>query len=229
MRRFTETATQTTTMKKLYLSFIAFGFALATLAQVKNDPAAKLILDGVSAKFKTYTTVQATFTYKVENASDKVLSTKTGTIKMKGTKYYISFNGQEIFCNGTTVWNYDKAANEVTISKLDASGSTITPQKLFTNFYDKDFLYTLNGEKKVGTKTYQEIEMTPVDKSKPFHKVYVQVDKVAKTIYSTKVLENEGNRYTYTVNTMKTNQALADTTFTFDKTKYPGVEEVDLR
>ena len=35
----------------------------------------------------------------------------------------------------------------------------------------------LNGEKKVGTKTLQEIEMTPVDKSKPFHKVYVQVDK----------------------------------------------------
>lgn len=216
-------------MKKFYLTTIAFGFAFLALAQGKTDPEAKKILDSVSAKFKKFTTVQATFTYKVENASNKVLSTKTGSIKMKGTKYYILFNGQEIFCNGTTVWNYDKAANEVTISKLDASAGTITPQKLFTNFYDKDFLYVLNGDKKVGTKTYQEIEMTPVDKSKPFHKVYVQVDKVAKTIYSTKVLENEGNRYTYTVNTMKTNQAIADTQFTFDKTKYPGVEEIDLR
>ncbi len=216
-------------MKKFYLTFIAFAFAMASIAQAKNDPAAKAILDGVSAKFKTYTTVQATFTYKVENAAGKALSTKSGTIKMKGTKYHILFNGQEIFCNGTTVWNYDKAANEVTISKLDASGGMITPQKLFTNFYDKDFLYLLNGEKKVGNKTMQEIEMTPVDKSKPFHKVYVQVDKAAKTIYSTKVLENEGNKYTYTVNTMKTNQAIADTQFSFDKTKYPGVEEVDLR
>ena len=36
--------------------------------------------------------------------------------------------------------------------------------------------------------------MTPTDKSKPFHKVYLQVDKAAKTIYSTKVLENGGNR-----------------------------------
>lgn len=216
-------------MKKFYLTFIAIGFFLASIGQAKNDPAAKAILDGVSAKFKTYTTVQATFTYKVENAAGKALSTKTGSIKMKGTKYYITFNGQEIFCNGTTVWNYDKAANEVTISKLESSSGMITPQKLFTNFYDKDFLYLLNGEKKVGNKTVQEIEMTPVDKSKPFHKVYVQVDKAAKTIYSTKVLENEGNRYTYTVNTMKTNQAIADTQFTFDKSKYPGVEEVDLR
>lgn len=198
-------------------------------AQVKTDPAAKAILDGVSTKFKTFATVQATFSYKIENGTGKVLSNKTGSIMMKGTKYRVSFGGQEIFCNGSTVWNYDKAANEVTISKLDASSGMITPQKIFTNFYDKDFLYMLNGEKKVGKKTMQEIEMTPVDKGKPFHKVYVQVDKSAKTIYSTKVLENAGNRYTYTISTMKTNKPLADSQFVFDKAKYPGVEEVDLR
>lgn len=198
-------------------------------AQGKNDPAAKAILDGVSTKFKTFTTVDAGFSYKVENAAGKSLSNKTGSIKLKGTKYRVSFNGQEIFCDGKTVWNYDKGANEVTISNIESSSGTITPQKLFTNFYDKDFLYTLNGETKSGNKTLQEIEMTPTDKSKPFHKVYVQIDKNAKTIYSTKVLENAGNRYTYTVSTMKTNQAIADNTFTFDKAKYPGVTVVDLR
>lgn len=217
------------TMKKLSLFAFTFLLFQFIIAQAKNDPAAKAILDGVSTKFKTFTTVQAGFSYKVENAAGKSLSSKTGTIRMKGTKYYIVFSGQEIFCNGVTVWNYDKAANEVTISKLDASGGTITPQKLFTNFYDKDFLYLLNGEKRIGTKTVQEIEMTPVDKSKPFHKVYLQVDKAAKTIYSTKVLENAGNRYTYTVTTMKTNAAMADNIFVFDKKKYPGVEEIDLR
>lgn len=215
-------------MKKLILSLL-FALPLISMAQGKNDPAAKAILDGVSAKFKTYTTVEATFSYKVENASGKALSNKTGSLKLKGTKYRVSFNGQEIFCDGRTVWNYDKVANEVTISKVESGSGTITPQKLFTNFYDKDFLYILTGEKKVGGKTIQEIEMTPTDKSKPFHKVYVQVDKAAKTIYSTKVLENAGNRYTYTVSTMKTNKTLADNVFVFDKTKYPGVEEVDLR
>ena len=215
-------------MKKIYfLAFISF-LAVQGFSQ-KNDPEAKAILDAVSAKFKTFSTVHANFSYKVENAAGKALSTKNGTIQMKGTKYRVSFSGQEIFCNGTTVWNYDKSANEVTISKLDASAGMITPQKLFTNFYDKDFLYLLNGEKKVGSKTVQEIEMTPVDKSKPFHKVYVQVDKSAKTIYSTRVLENAGNRYIYTVTSMKTNTPIADNLFVFDKSKYPGVEEIDLR
>ena len=195
----------------------------------KNDPEAKQVLDAVSAKFKTFTTVQAGFAYKVENGSGKALSTKTGTVKMKGNKYRVSFSGQEIFSDGKTIWNYDKSANEVTVNDVDESAGGLTPQKLFTNFYDKDFLYLLNGEKKVAGKTLQEIEMTPTDKSKAFHKVYLQVDKSAKTIYSTKVLENGGNKYTYTVSSMKTNTPISDNQFVFDKSKYPGVEVVDLR
>ncbi|RYY62071.1 MAG: outer membrane lipoprotein carrier protein LolA [Chitinophagaceae bacterium] len=219
-------------MKKIFIALSFLFAATAPFAQggaTKTDPNAKKILDAVSAKFKTFSTVQAGFTYAVENASGKVLSTKKGTLSMKGSKYRISFGGQEIFSDGKTVWNYDKSSNEVTISNLDASGGMITPQKLFTNFYDKDFYSVLNGEKKTGAKTIQEIEMTPVDKTKAFHKVYIYVDKAAQTISSTKVLENGGNRYSYTVSNMKTNAALADSQFTFVKANYPGVEVVDLR
>jgi outer membrane lipoprotein carrier protein len=215
-------------MRILYMVMALSLASFVTKAQ-NNDPEAKKVLDAVSTKFKSFTSVQAGFSYKVENSAGKAVSSKTGTIYMKGMKYKVVFGGQEIYCDGKTVWSYDKSSNEVTISNLDASGGTITPQKLFTNFYDKDFLYIMNGEKKVGTKTLQEIEMTPTDKSKPFHKVYLQVDKTAKTIYSTKVLENGGNKYTYTVSSMKTNAAMADAMFTFNKSKYPGVEEVDLR
>ena len=215
-------------MRNLYLAMVLCISGPLVVAQ-KNDPAAKQILDAVSAKFKTFSSVQAGFSYKVEDAKGKTMSSKTGTVWMKGNKYRVSFGGLEIFSDGVTVWNYDKSTNEVTINDVDASGSALTPQKLFTDFYDKDFLYILNGEKKAGNKTLQEIEMTPTDKSKPFHKVYLQVDKAAKTIYSTKVLENSGNRYTYTVSNMKTNSPLADNQFLFDKKKYPGVEEVDLR
>ena len=215
-------------MRKIYLAITLLMSGSFLMAQ-KNDPAAKQVLDAVSNKFKTFNSVQAGFTYKVEDAKGKAMSTKKGNVSMKGNKYKVSFGGQEIFSDGNTVWNYDKNSNEVTINNVDPSGSALTPQKLFTNFYDNDFLYLLNGEKKIAGKTMQEIEMTPTDKSKPFHKVYLQVDKVAKTIYSTKVLENGGNRYTYTVSNMKTNAALTDKQFTFDKSKYPGVEVVDLR
>ena len=148
---------------------------------------------------------------------------------MKGPRYRVNITGQEIYSDGQNVWTYDKGANEVTITQLDASGSGITPQKLFTSFYDKDFLYKLNGEKKIAGKVLQEIEMTPVDKTKAFHKVYLLVDKKTQSIYSTRVLEKNGNKYSYTVNTLNGKAAIGDDVFSFNKSKYPGVEEVDLR
>jgi outer membrane lipoprotein-sorting protein len=138
-------------------------------------------------------------------------------------------SGLEIFSDGKTSWSYDKSANEVTVNGVDGGGSSMTPQKLFTNFYDKDFFYKLNGEKKMAGKTVQEIEMTPTDKTRPFHKVYVYVDKAASTIYSAKFLEKSGNRYSYTISSLKPNATVTDAQFAFDKKKYPGVEVVDLR
>lgn len=219
-------------MKKSILICFSFIFSLLAWSQdnvTKNDPAATKILNGVSAKFKTYKTVQANFSYKVENAAGKALSNQSGTILMKGTRYKLNFNGLEVFCDGKTVWNYDKAAKEVTITNLDASSGTITPQKLFSDFYDKDFFSLLKGESKVGSKVIQDIQMTPVDKSKSFHSVYLQVDKAAQSLYSTKVMEKNGNRYTYTVNSMKTDVAATDGQFVFDPKKYPGVTVEDLR
>lgn len=201
-----------------------------TKPATQSDPSAKKILDAVSAKFKTYKGVQATFTFTTEDAKGKVQGTKKGTLFMKGNKYRVTLvAAQDIFCDGLNIWTYDKGANEVTLSKFDPGQNTITPQKLFTNFYDKDFLYKLNGEKKEGSRTLQEIELTPFDKSKPFFKVYVWIDKATQTIYRTKVMEKGGNRYTYTVGSLKANAALPDAQFVFDKTKYPGVEVIDLR
>ncbi len=223
-------------MKKILSVFVlVISIVLTTNAQTpkgmgNSDPEAKKILDAVSAKFKTFKSVQSNFVLKIENASNKLMGTKTGKVYMKGTKYRVDVSGQDIFCDGSNVWTIDPDAAEITITKLDPSNNTITPQKLFTNFYDKDFLYKLNSD----SKGIQEIELTPIDKSKMFHKVIVYVNKATKTITATKVYEKAGNRYTYTVSGMKTSVAIPDATFVYnlkDK-KYDKVakwEYVDLR
>ena len=216
-------------MKKLVTLLTLSSLTLFAAAQTKSDPDAKKILDAVSAKFKTFASPQASFTYQVENAQGKALSTKKGTVVMKGNKFKVSMSGMEIFSDGKTVWNYDKSANEVTVNNLNEGGNGMTPQKIFTNFYDRDFYYKLNGTKTVGGKTVQEIELTPTDKTRPYHKVYVWVDKGANTIYSAKFLEKSGGRYSYTINTIRPTSAVPDTDFVFNKSKYPGVEVVDLR
>lgn len=219
-------------MKNLLFSIFLLS-SIATFAQPKgmgkNDADAKKILDAVSAKFKTFKTVNARFNLKIENSAGKSLGSKSGTVNLKGTKYRVGITGQDIYSDGKTTWTYDKSSNEVQIAKVDASANTITPQKMFTNFYDKDFLYKTNPDVKVGGKTLQEIELTPIDKSKTFFKVLVNVDKATQTIKQTKIFEKNGNRYTYGITSMTTNSALPDNLFVFDPKKYPKVETVDLR
>lgn len=195
----------------------------------KNDPEAKKVLDGLSAKLKSYKAVQSNFTLKVEDAKGKLQGTKSGIIYFKGSRYHISITGQEVFSDGKDVWTYDKSSNEVTITKSDPSVGTISPEKFFTNFYDKDFLYKLNGEAKVGGRVVQEIELTPVDKTKTFYKALLYIDKAQHSLVSAKWFDKGGNHYTLDTNKLNGNAPLTDAQLAFNKAKYPGVEEVDLR
>jgi outer membrane lipoprotein carrier protein len=213
---------------KVMLNFFCAFFILVGCYAQSSDPAAKKILDQASAKIKSYKSIQAIFTLQVQDAQGASQGTKKGTVDMKGNKYVILITGQEIYCDGKTIWTYDKSANEVTITKVDPGSNTLSPQKLFTNFYDKDFLYKLNGEQKMGTKTVVEIEMTPIDKTQNFHKVYLYVDKKSNLVTSGKMLDKGGNRYIYTINSLNGKANLSDANFTFDKSKHPGVEEVNL-
>ncbi|MFN5937668.1 MAG: LolA family protein, partial [Sphingobacteriales bacterium] len=198
-------------------------------AQTKNDPEAKKVLDAVSAKFKTFKSLKGNFTLEVKDANGKTQGKKTGVVYMKGVKYRISITGQEIFCDGKNVWTLDKDAKEVQISEFDSNSGSLTPQKLFTNFYDKDFFYKLNGDKAVSGKSVKEIELTPTNKSKPFFKVLLNIDKATNMINSTQIFEKTGNRYQYALSNISTNAAIGDDMFVFDSKKFPGVEIIDLR
>lgn len=223
-------------MKKVFTVIVtlattaSFLFAQTSVKELgTSDPDAKKILDQVAAKFKSYSSVKAAFSLKIENSAGKVQGTKKGVAYMKGNQYKVELTDQEIYCDGKSVWTYDKNSNEVQVSKFDPSGSSFTPQKIFTNFYDKDFLYKLNDDKKIGGKTLQEIELTPTDKSKAFFKILAYVDKATKNISSTRLFEKNGNRYVYDVTSFTPNAKIDNSLFVFDTKNHPGVEVIDLQ
>lgn len=211
-------------MKKTLIALLSL-ITLHSFAQ--NDPNAKKILDGVSNKFKSFKTVQATYNLTVTNKAGKNAGSKTGTIYLKGQKYQITDKSLQIFSDGIKVWKYEPGANEVSVSTVDPNNQAITPAKLLSNFYEKDFTYKLNGNKSIGGKQLAEIELTPTTKGRNFTKVIIYVDQAQQMIISTKVFETSGNTYTYGISNLKTNTNLADNMFVFDKSKHPGVEVID--
>lgn len=213
-------------MKRLLLlvtlfSFVAFGFS-------QNDPKAKTILDKSSSTYKSYKSIYAEFELKNENASGKALGTEKGKMWTKGSKFFVELGNRKIFSDGKYLYNADADTKEVTKTLVDNNESGFTPQKIFTNFYDKDFLYRYSSEGTANGKKVNEIEMTPKDKSNQFHKVYLGVESATNHISFLKLLNKAGNRITYQINKFVPNSTVSDAKFTYSAKDYPDFELLDF-
>ena len=111
-------ANQLKYMKKY---FLIVALTLITLGKTfAMDNKSDSILKAVSAKYKSFKTYKASFAYNLENKKDKINITKKGTIYVKGLKFKIEMGNLEIFCDGKTIWKYNKEDNEVEINTFNA-------------------------------------------------------------------------------------------------------------
>ncbi len=217
-------------MRKIAL-FCALAVSCATVqASAQNDAKAKAVLEAVSKKVNSLKSLKANFALNLTGGKGgKVTDSKKGSISLKGQKYHVLLSGQEIICDTKTIWTYTKDAKEVQISNYNPSEQTLSPAKLFTNFYDKEYKYTYKGERKEGGKNCDVIEMVPNDKSKQFSKIELLVDKATSVIAGGNIWEKNGNKYQYTVSNFTPNANIPDSYFTWNPKEHAGVEVVDLR
>jgi outer membrane lipoprotein-sorting protein len=75
----------------------------------------------------------------------------------------------------------------------------------------------------------EEIDLVPEKKDAQYFKIKLLIKKKDKVIQSLTMYDKGGNRYKYTITKFVPNAEVADTFFTFDARKYPGVEVIDLR
>lgn len=212
-------------MNKFLTFVVATVFAIQINAQ--DDPKAKSILDNLSKKTKAYTSIKADFTLSIQSKKDGVNETQDGSLHLKGNKYKLMIKGQEVISDGKTVWTYIKESEEVHINTISADDNdgTFSPDKLFT-LYETGFKYKYVEEKN----NIHSINLYPKDAgSKAFHRITLFIDKVKNEIKEVKVFGKDGSEMTYKIKAFTTNSALPDSLFTFDKTKHPKVEVIDLR
>lgn len=217
----------------LLLSALGFNHALA-----QKDAAAKKILNQVSARYRSYDVVKAEFTFTYENQQAGTKDSQSGTMisRSKANKYKVTIFSpedklavdEEIISDGKNQWTYVKKNNEVELSEVDNSKESMNPAQIFT-IYEKGYKYVYDGDAKVDGKLCQVIDLTPEDENKPFFKIRLSIDKAKKQIFSAMIFDKNGSRYNYIVHNLIANVKVPESTFTFDKKNYPGVELVDLR
>jgi outer membrane lipoprotein-sorting protein len=206
-------------MKKLFSLFIVVLLVFSANAQ--NDPNAKKILDMVSAKVKSFTTITANFSINSVSSKGKSNGIKSGVISIKGSKYVLSQGKMQVICDGVKTYNFD-GAKTITVTSLEESGQSLSPQKILSGDYAKDFVCKL-----IGTKAgLSEIEMKPIDTRKNFSKVNVFVDNAKSMITKAVILDKSNNTLVVGFANLVSNKALDNAMFVFNKAKYPKDVEI---
>lgn len=216
-------------MKKILLSLLILS-GISYAGYTQTDVKAKAILADVSKKYKSYDAVKTDFTFTLESPQNKTKESQDGTliVRSKVNKYKVVMPEQDMISDGKTQWTYLKKDKEVQVATVDVSSDSFNPAQIFT-LYEKGFKYLYTGDKKEGAKTYQMIDLSPIDTKKSYFKIRLGIDKAAKQIASVLIFDKNGNRYTYTVKTFVPNFKVPESTFVFDAKKHPDVEVVDLR
>ncbi|KAA5534706.1 outer membrane lipoprotein carrier protein LolA [Taibaiella lutea] len=214
-------------MKKL-LSLLLVATTFISFQSQAQDAKAKVVLDKLSSKVKSMTSLKANFVFTMNDAKGASKGNKSGTFLMQGNKFRVNMTGQQIICDGRTLWTYLVSDKEVQVSNYDANSQSISPAKLFSGSYTKDYKYTYGGAKTVAGKSVDVIELTPVN-GKSFKKILLYVDQKTSMVNGGIMYDKSGSSYGYTISGVTPNAKVAATDFTFDAKKNPGVEVIDLR
>ena len=195
----------------------------------QNTKNAKEILDKVSQKTKSYSTINLTYSL-VHSSPDGANDKTTGTMLMKGKKYKLSILDNVLYCDGTTLWTHMVEEKEVVVSKADNDDSGMLNPSTVLTMYEKGFKYKFIQDRFEGSRAIYVIDLYPenVEKSE-YSKVRLSIAKDKSQLWKAEYFAKDGNKYTITVNTFKVNEQIPDASFVFDKAKNPGVKVIDER
>jgi outer membrane lipoprotein-sorting protein len=215
-------------MRKTFILFIAlFLTTFAANSLYAQDAQARILLDAMSNKYKKYNSFRATFTSTLASTSENINESLTGTITVKGNKYHLKTQGQEIYNDHKTVWTFLDDANEVTITSYDEADG-LNPTDIF-DIYKKGYKYVLVEDVKINGRVHKAIDLVPNDKNLQFFKVRLTIDKENYSLASWNIFEKNGRVHSYKIADFQPNVSVTDADFQFNKAKHPNVEEVDLR
>ena len=205
-------------MKKHIITLLALALCIICNAQSAKD-----ILDGVMKTMKSYSDISAEFDYTMLNEDAGINETMSGKAWSKGEAYKVQLDGQEMICDGTTIWTYISESDEVMIS--DADGNSSNPLTLLEEYYDNVDVRLLKNS----DFTKISLEMTPREDDDKFTKMRLDIDTKTMQPQCLTITDGNDTDFICKIKKLEVNKQLDDNFFTFDAKQHPGVEIIDMR
>lgn len=145
----------------------------------------------------------------------------TGSIIIKGDKFYAKTQKVAVWFNGKTQWAYYAASEEVNVSEPTGAQQQLLNPYHFISLYKSG--YSMTATKSGNT---YEAHLTAQKSDSRIKEAYINVDGSYRPT-QIKIRTNKGWT-TIKISNFKTGD-YADSTFSFDGKNYPNAEVIDLR
>ena len=196
----------------LLITFITFN------AFSQND--AKVLLNEVSTKVKSYENISIDFKYVLENTTENIKQETRGYVVLQGDKYKLNILGVTRLFDGEKLYSISTEDEEITISSQNNDDdNAVTPSKMLS-FYEEGYTYAMDIVQNIKGRKIQLVKLTPIDSNSEIDYILLGIDSQTKHIYNLITIGENGTKTILTVNSFKTNAPLSKTLFTFDANKY---------
>ena len=165
---------------------------LLPLLVFSQDDKAKSILDQLSAKTTSYTSIEAHFINTFVSVEAGVNEKQEGVLYIKDNSYRLELETQTIMSDGETNWIYLKDEEEVNITESDEDEDFI-PSKIFT-IYENDYKFKFIKEE--AQKYY--IELYPKTEGM-FYKLEMVINKTKMEVHSLTMFDKNKSQYSYLI------------------------------
>lgn len=218
-------------MKKIVLLLLlAVCGTMAAVGQISHTPQgdvdknAQAILKKAAARFVS-DAVSFNVTMVNYNAQKKETARQTASVLYRKGSYRVTLPDQVLISDAKSVWHWNKEANEVVVSTLDASSDDLmNPAKILSS-YSKNFKPKYIRTESDGTAI---IDLTP-KKSMSYHKLRLFVNEKDGSLKKMEIHNYDSSRGEYIISNFKSKVKCGNNDFTFDKSKNPQVEIIDMR
>ncbi|MBO7469782.1 MAG: outer membrane lipoprotein carrier protein LolA [Bacteroidales bacterium] len=207
-------------MKKYFLLIISLlALSINLKAQSAED-----VFQSVVDKLKSYDNIEIAFDYNMINTEAGIYETMEGIGYIQGEAYKLKIMGQDIICDGSTMWTYNADAEEVMISEVDKSEGGGSPLAIINSYYENisaKFIENSTSTKKIEAKSLLGDEN--------IDKIIITIDAKTLEIKDLHVYDKNKNEFVYDITKFVTNQNLPVDFFTFKEADYPEAEIIDMR
>ncbi len=202
-------------MKKIFLLTLGIFVSFAIKAQSADE-----FLNSIVESYKSYDDISIVFNYKIINEEMGVNESSRGYGSIKGNSYMINVDGQELICDGKTLWTHLIEDEEVMISEVTDDNDT-SPIAILNSLSNNISTKLLSISPNITIEVVENEQST-------FEKLHINVDSNLK-LKDIHIFLGDGNELIYEITELTTNQNLPDSMFIFDETIHPNVEVIDMR